>query len=193
MPWIALAGMVWGVVLGATPGPVPGAAVAGSALLLLLARSVVQARRSRRARAALIARTARGRAVPRPIATDVPPARPASAVLAVPVFRATDELDAALLGAFWSFGGVPDAALLAGCDAQEAQRRLVELLLAPRAAVAVPAVRDRHVSDFEGRAIVRGWNAGDSLETLSAAFGLSPFGIGGVLLAAGPVPVGAAV
>ncbi len=193
MPWIALIGMVWGVVLGATAGPVPGAAVAGGALVLLLLRSLVQSRRSRRARAVLIARTAHGRPVPLARATDVPRPAPAPAVLAAPAFRATDELDAALLGAFWSFGAVADAALLAGCDEQEAQRRLIELLLAPRTPVVIPALADRSLSDFECRAIVRGWNSGESLDALASAFGGSPFGIGGVLLAAGPVPVGAAV
>lgn len=189
MPWIALAAMAWGVVLGATEGPAVGAAVIAAGLGLLLLRAVVDARRNRRTRATLIAATAAGR--PAPITTAVDPvgaARRAPVVLRAPAFREPDELDVRLLDAFWHFGGIDDAAALAGCGRDEAQRRLVELMLEPEAPIALPALADRALQDFEERAVLRGWNTGSSLAALSSAFGLSPFGIGGVLLAAGPVP-----
>jgi hypothetical protein len=189
MPWIALAAMAWGVVLGATEGPAAGAAVIAAGLALLALRGVADARRARRTRSALIASTAAGRPVPIALATDpVAPAQGAPVVLRSPAFREPDQLDVRLLNAFWNFGGIDDAAALAGCGRDEAQRRLIELMLEPEAPVALPTVPDRPLSDFQERAVVRGWNGGSSLAALSAASGVSPFGLGGALLAAGPVP-----
>ena len=189
MPWIALAAMAWGVVLGATDGPAVGAAVIGAGLTLLALRAAADARRTRRTRAALVASTAAGRPVAIGIATDpVVPAQSAATVLRSPAFREPDELDVRLLNAFWNFGGVDDAAALAGCSRDEAQRRLTELMLEPEAAIAPPAVPDRPLTGAEERAVLRGWNAGSSLAALSATFGVSLYGLGGVLLAAGPVP-----
>ncbi|HET6824900.1 MAG TPA: hypothetical protein VFH64_03155 [Amnibacterium sp.] len=187
MPWIALAAMAWGVVLGATDGPAVGAAVIAAGLALLVLRGAADAHRTRRTRTALIAATAAGRAAPLGIATDPVAPRP-SVVLRSPAFREPDELDLLLLNAFWNFGGVDDAAALAGCGIDEAQRRLIELMLEPEAPVAAPAVPDRPLLGSEQRAVLRGWNTGSSLAALSAAFGVSVYGIGGVLLSAGPVP-----
>jgi hypothetical protein len=189
MPWIALAAMAWGVLLGTTAGPAVGGAVIAAGLALLALRAVADARRARRSRAALLAATAAGRPAPRRIAVDpVVRAPRAPLVLRAPAFREPDELDVRLLDAFWNFGGIGDAAALAGCAADEAQRRLIELMLEPEAPIALPPVADPALSDAERRAVVRGWNTGSSLAALSAAFGVSPFAIGGALLAAGPVP-----
>ena len=189
MPWIALAAMAWGVVLGATEGPVAGASVIAAGLALLALRAVADARRARRTRSALIASTAAGRPAPIALATDpVAPTQGAPVVLRAPAFREPDELDVRLLNAFWNFGGIDDAAALAGCGRDEAQRRLIELMLEPEAPVTLPTVPDRPLSDFEERAVVRGWNRGSSLAVLSAASGVSVFRVGGALLAAGPVP-----
>lgn len=189
MPWIALAAMAWGVVLGATEGPAVGAAVIAAGLVLLLLRGVADARRNRRTRAALIASTAARRARPLGLAADpVVPAQAAPVVLRSPAFREPDELDLRLLNAFWNFGGIDDAAALAGCGRDEAQRRLIELMLEPEAPVLPPAAPDRPLTGAEERAVLRGWNAGSSLAALSATFGVSLYGLGGVLLAAGPVP-----
>ncbi len=189
MPWIALAAMAWGVVLGATEGPAVGAAVIGAGLTLLALRGVADARRTRRTRAALIASTAARRpaAIGRAADPGVPE-QPAPVVLRSPAFREPDELDLRLLNAFWNFGGIDDAAALAGCRRDEAQRRLIELMLEPEAPVAAPAVPDRPLTGSEERAVLRGWNSGSTLAALSAAFGVSLYGLGGVLLAAGPVP-----
>jgi hypothetical protein len=191
MPWIALALCLWGVLLGATDGPAVGAAVVAAGVALLVLRAVADARRSRRTRRALLVATAPGRPLPRPTAASAAATKPGTTVLQRPAFRAPDATDTSLLRAFWNFGSVVDAAALAGCDVAEGQRRLVELILEPAAAVVVPALGDRVLADFEERAVVRGWNAGEPLASLSAAFGVSVFGVGGLLLAAGPVPVGA--
>lgn len=189
MPWIALAAMAWGVVLGATEGPAVGAAVIAAGLALLVLRAVADARRARRTRAALIASTATRRPAPLGVATDpVVPAQAAPVVLRSPAFREPDELDLRLLNAFWNFGGIDDAAALAGCGRDEAQRRLIELMLEPAAPVLPPAVPDRPLTGAEERAVLRAWNGGSSLAALSATVGVSPYGLGGVLLAAGPVP-----
>ena len=188
MPWLALALCLWGLFLGVTDGPAAGAAVMAAGVTLLVLRGVVDARRARRSRRALLAATAAGRPAPRPTAA---PATAATTLLRRPAFRAPDATDEALLQAFWNFGSVTDAAALAGCEPLDAQRRLVELVLEPDAAVAVPATLDRVLTDFEERAVIRGWNAGEPLASLSTAFGVSVFGLGGVLLAAGPIPVGA--
>ncbi|HEY8318471.1 MAG TPA: hypothetical protein VIG76_06530 [Amnibacterium sp.] len=188
MPWLALALCLWGLFLGVTDGPAAGAAVMAAGVALLVLRGAVDARRARRSRQALLAATTAARPAPRPTAA---PAAPTTTVLRRPAFRAPDAIDEALLQAFWNFGSVTDAAALAGCEPLEAQRRLVELVLEPGARVAVPAMPDRALTDFEERAVVRGWNAGEPLASLSAAFGVSVFALGGLLLAAGPIPVGA--
>ncbi len=188
MPWLALALCLWGLFLGVSDGPAIGAAVMAAGVALLVLRGVVDARRSRRSRQALLAATAAAQPAPRPTAAA---ATPTATVLRRPAFRTPDATDEALLQAFWNFGSVSDAAALADCAEDEAQRRLIELVLEPGAPVAVPVMPDRALTDFEERAVVRGWNAGEPLASLSTAFGVSVFGLGGLLLAAGPIPVGA--
>lgn len=53
MRWIATAGIVWGVVLGAINGPVLGGAVLAAGVLLVVVTSIVANRAARAARAAL--------------------------------------------------------------------------------------------------------------------------------------------
>lgn len=53
MRWIALAGMVWGVVLGAINGPVIGGGVLAAGVLLVVISSIAANRAERAAQVAL--------------------------------------------------------------------------------------------------------------------------------------------
>lgn len=53
MRWIALAGMVWGVVLGSINGPVIGGAVLAAGVVLVVVTSIAAGRAARAAQAAV--------------------------------------------------------------------------------------------------------------------------------------------
>ncbi|MDQ1531546.1 MAG: hypothetical protein QOE37_1651 [Microbacteriaceae bacterium] len=188
MRWIAGTGAAWAVAMGVAQGPSAAAAVALPLLALLLAAHLVSRRAARAARATLIERTARTAATP------LLPAKPLEPSVAEPdpltwlLDSLEDEDDRRLVGLYWDFGDLADAAALLDRPVGEVQRRLIELLFDPAAPVRTSA--DDDVAPFDRRAIVRRWNAGETLDEIAASLGRSLFAVGGVLLGsvAQPVP-----
>ena len=148
MRWIAAAGMVWGVVLGAINGPLIGSLVLAAGVVLVAISSAAANRADRAAQAALL-EAAPAAAAP---AVEVP----AFAAATAATYPETVTVDEQVAGLLVEVRSLEDIAAVAALPAASLPAHRIERLLAAVAAVAPtrepsPAARTDHSMWTVGR------------------------------------------